>query len=100
VLKLLRGQKVVDRGACGNPNGVVDRGADVAARYERTRETMVRIKVSAELRQLDKAIMLLVKNIRTEMPAPESLVTVKARRAAQARWDKARAQAWCSIAAT
>jgi hypothetical protein len=71
----------------------VDRGADVAARYERTRETKVRIKVGAELRQLDKSIMLLVKNIRTEMPAPESLVTVKARRAAQARWDTARAQA-------
>lgn len=71
----------------------VDRRADLALRYTRQRETKVRVKLSAELRMLDRAIMLLLKEIRTDVPAPESLTTIKARRAAHVRWDRARAQA-------
>ncbi len=70
----------------------VDRRAGLAVRYERTRETKTRIRISAEIRQLDKAIMALLKGIRTDMPAPESITTIKNRRAAMARWDKVRAQ--------
>ena len=70
----------------------VDRRADVAARYDRARDTKVKLKVSQEVRQLDKAILFLLNAIRTDIPAPESLTTLKARRAAMARWDRQRAQ--------
>ena len=69
----------------------VDRRVELNGRYERTRDTKTKIKVSAEIRRLDKQIMLLLKQIRTDVPQPESLTTIKARRAANVRWGKARA---------
>ena len=70
----------------------VDRRQELAGRYARTRPTDTKIKISVELRMLDKQIMLLLKGIRTDIPAPESMTTIKARRAVNVRWDKVRAQ--------
>jgi hypothetical protein len=48
------------------------------------------VKLSVELRQLDAAVVRLLKEISTEPPQPESLTTIKARRAVNTRWDRER----------
>jgi hypothetical protein len=49
------------------------------------------VAYSQEIRQLDSAVERLLKSLSTEAPVtPESLTTIKARRAAQARWDRER----------
>jgi len=45
--------------------------------------TKTRVKVSGELRLLEGTIARLLKMVSTDVPAPESLRTVKARRAAR-----------------
>ncbi|MGO9155234.1 hypothetical protein [Mycobacterium sp.] len=43
------------------------------------------------MRLLEQAAARLIKGIETELPQPASLQTIKARRAAQARWDRSNA---------
>ncbi len=50
----------------------------------------VLVKLSGELRQLDKAIATHYRAINAEMPAAPSITTVKARKAANARWTAQR----------
>jgi hypothetical protein len=54
--------------------------------YSAAADTKTRVKISSELRLLEGAIAGLLKSVRTEVPAPESLRTIKARRAANTRW--------------
>jgi len=47
-----------------------------------------RLKVSAEVRLLEGLAARLVRQIKTDLAMPESMTTVKARRAANRRWDR------------
>jgi hypothetical protein len=71
----------------------IDRRARVAALYAKARDPKVVVKLSVEVRQLDNAVMKLLKAIRTDVPAPESLTTIKNRRAANVRWERERQRA-------
>lgn len=64
----------------------IDRCVDLTADYQASTQPEVRVKLSAELRLLEGALARLLKQIHTDIPAPESQTTIKARRAANARW--------------
>jgi hypothetical protein len=68
-----------------------DRISDLRADYEACTETKLRVKLSTELRLLETAVARLLKQVKTDLPARESGKTLKARRAANARWDRANA---------
>jgi hypothetical protein len=68
----------------------VDRRARVAGIWGRAKDPKIIVKLSVELRQLDNAVVKLLKAIRTDVPAPESLTTIKNRRAANIRWERER----------
>lgn len=67
---------------------VLDRKAEFLALYEEASDTKVSLKISAEVRLLEGLAARLVRLIKTDLASPESLTTVKARRAARARWDR------------
>lgn len=64
----------------------IDRRADLSAEYESCTEPKIRVKLSAELRLLEGALARLLREVHTDAPTPESQTTIKARRAANARW--------------
>jgi hypothetical protein len=71
------------------------RRAEVRDVYRRTvaapdADPAVLVKLSAELRQLDKAISGHYRAISADVPAQESRTTEKARRAANVRWKAER----------
>jgi hypothetical protein len=68
----------------------IDRRGGLRRRYAATRDAKMAVKLSNELRQIDTAIMRLLNAIRTDVPQPESLVTLKNRRAANVRWQRER----------
>jgi hypothetical protein len=63
-----------------------DRRLDLAAAYESAGDVKDKIKIGRELRLMDNATARLLAKISTAAPAPESLRSVKARRAANTRW--------------
>jgi short-subunit dehydrogenase len=69
--------------------GTIDRREKVKAALRRAdaddRKSLVAF--SAEIRLLDAAVSRLLKCVSTDAPQGESLTTIKARRAVQARWD-------------
>ncbi len=69
----------------------VDRRTELAARYAKSRDTKTKVKVSVELRMLDNSVARMLKNIKTDVPHTDSLTTIKARGAANVRWDRERA---------
>ncbi|MGO9157051.1 hypothetical protein [Mycobacterium sp.] len=70
----------------------VDHIADLTIDYRDAPDAKTRVKISTELRLLDSSLVRLLKQIKTDVPAPaESRITVKNRAAARARWDKASA---------
>lgn len=64
----------------------IDRRVDLTADYQSSTEPKVRVKLSAELRLLEGALARLLKEVKTDIPTPEPQATIKARRAANARW--------------
>jgi transposase len=48
------------------------------------------IQLSQEIRLCDAAVSRLLKSVNTDEPPPMSLTSIKARKAALARWDKVR----------
>lgn len=68
----------------------VDRRAHVAAVYQKATDPKRIVQLSNEIRQLDKAVGNLLKEIRTDVDAPESITTQKNRRAANIRWQRER----------
>lgn len=66
----------------------IDQRQRVETLLAKATDAKVVAKLSAEVRQLRTAVMRLLKEIRTDAATPESLTTVKARRAARARWDR------------
>jgi hypothetical protein len=71
----------------------IDRRANIAGHYEKATDPKLIVKLSTELHQLDNAVAKLLKQIHTDVPSAESLTTVKARRAANVRWEREHAQA-------
>lgn len=71
----------------------IDRKCQLSHEYDRAEDVKVRVKLSAELRLLEQALARLLRMIDTSELAAPSLTTIKARRAANARWAKERAGA-------
>ena len=71
----------------------IDRRADVARAYDACDRGDAKnlVRLSAEWRMLDAAVARLLKQVETDVPQPMSLLSVKAQRAARARWDRDRA---------
>lgn len=67
---------------------VTGRSSDLAADYAQAADAKTRVKISAELRQLEIVLVRLLKQFSIKPAAPMSLRSVKAQRAARARWDK------------
>jgi hypothetical protein len=55
---------------------------DLAAHYAAAEDVKSRVMLAAELRLTESALARLLKQVATDIPAPESQVTIKARRAA------------------
>ena len=68
----------------------VDRRARVEKLCAAATDGKLIVKLSTELRQLDNTVTKLLKEIRTDVPEPESLTTIKARRAVNTRWQRER----------
>jgi hypothetical protein len=67
---------------------VLDRKSDFLEAYEAADEIKTQLKISAEVRLLEGLASRLVRMVKTDLALPESMVTVKARRAAKRRWDR------------
>ena len=65
-----------------------DRKTRLLEAWEECTDPKVQCQLSAEARLLEQSIARLLKLIKTDLPAPESSKTVKARRAANARWER------------
>jgi hypothetical protein len=71
-------------------SAAVDRKVDLADVYAEAADAKARVKMSAEIRLLEAHVARLIKQVRTDVPQPETMTTIKARRAAQARWERER----------
>lgn len=69
----------------------VDRIADLSSDYATAQDSKSRVKLSAEIRLCDSSLARLLRLIRTDVPHAPSQTTLKAQRAANARWDRERA---------
>jgi hypothetical protein len=67
---------------------LLDRKADLLEMYRSARAVKNKLKLSSELRLIESAVARLLREVRTDVGQPEGLRTVKARRAARARWDR------------
>jgi hypothetical protein len=87
-----RGQQLVwsaaEQSILDQISSILDRKAELLGMYDDARSVKNKLKISQELRLLERAAASLVKEIKTDIPAAESFRTVKARRAARARWDR------------
>src|SRR5437764_28336 len=72
----------------GQISSILDRKADFLAVYEAVEEVKVRLKISAEVRLLEQAVARLVQQVKTDLAPADSRTTVKARRAANRRWER------------
>jgi hypothetical protein len=72
----------------------IDRKVELAQRYAEAEQTRLKIALATEVRLTEVAIARLLKLINTEVPVdpPLSATSMKARRAAQSRWDRERAR--------
>jgi hypothetical protein len=67
----------------------VDRLVDLRARYLACEDDKTRVKISGELRLLEASLSRLLKSVPTDLPAPVSIRSRKARAAANQRWRNA-----------
>lgn len=66
----------------------IDRRADMKRRYQESTDDKAALKLAAEIRLLDRLVSELLKQVRTEMPAPVSNKSRKAAHAANVRWSR------------
>lgn len=66
----------------------IDRKAVLLEVWEQATDPKVVCKLSAEARLLEQSIARLLKLIKTDLPSRDSNKTVRARRAANARWNR------------
>jgi hypothetical protein len=72
----------------------IDRKVELAQRYAEADQVRVKLALATEVRLTEASVARLLKLIDTEVPedAPLSATSMKARRAAQSRWDRERAR--------
>ena len=68
----------------------IDRRTGLTAMYARAKGVDPKVKLSTEIRQCNTEVRRLLKEIRTDVAQPESLTTIKNRRAANIRWARER----------
>lgn len=66
----------------------IDRRVDVVKLYDTETDAKLKVKLSQEIRLLDAAVVRMLATVKTETPPPMSLRSLKAQRAANARWAK------------
>jgi GAF domain-containing protein len=66
----------------------IDRKCDLKRLYAEADEAKTLVKLSAELRLLESSVARLLRQVNVDMPAPSSIRTQKAQRAAHARWNR------------
>jgi hypothetical protein len=66
----------------------IERKEALLEAWRQATDAKVQCKLSAEARLLEQSIARLLKLIRTDLPARESTKTLRARRAANGRWDR------------
>jgi hypothetical protein len=76
---------LIERALC-----TVDRLQDLQADYSAAETAKQRVAVSTEIRLCDGQLSRLLKQIKVEAPKAETLTTIKARAAVNARWQKER----------
>jgi hypothetical protein len=69
-------------------SSILDRKAEFLELYNTAEDVKAKLKLSAEIRLLEQAAARLIRGIETELPRPPSLRSMKAQRAARARWDQ------------
>jgi hypothetical protein len=67
----------------------IDRKCDLKRLYSRAEDAKGMVKLSAEIRLLESSVARLLKQVDVDMPAPASMRTQKAQRAARVRWNRA-----------
>jgi hypothetical protein len=72
----------------GQIASLLDRKAEFSSLYDEAPDTKTKLKISAELRLIEQAVARLVRLVKTDLAQPESMTTVKARKAARRRWDR------------
>ena len=68
----------------------VDRRVELSAQYAACDNVNVKLKLSSELRLLEQSIARLYRQVSTEVAPPLSVTSIKAQRAANARWNRER----------
>jgi hypothetical protein len=79
-----------EREIIGMIGDAVDRPEELSAAYRAVETTSVRLRVATELRLTEQAVARLLRLVSTEVPAPLSVTSQKAQRAARSRWDRER----------
>jgi len=69
-------------------SSILDRKSELLELYDDARSVKNKLKISQELRLLERAAASLVKEVKPDLPAAPSMRSVKAARAARARWDR------------
>lgn len=64
----------------------IDRKVELQRRWHASTDDHARVKLSAEIRLLEGSAARLLAQVKTDLPAPASLTSVKAKRAANTRW--------------
>ena len=66
----------------------IDRRVEMVKLYEAATDPKLKVKLSQEVRLLESATVRMLATVKTETPPPMSLRSVKAQKAAYARWAK------------
>ncbi|OBJ53407.1 hypothetical protein [Mycobacterium sp. 1423905.2] len=89
-----------ERDILGMIGAAVDRRVELSAAYERSRTPLAtKLKIATELRLTEQAIARLYRQVSTAAPAPMSVVSQKAQRAANARWTRERMRGNANLSA-
>jgi hypothetical protein len=77
-----------ERAVLSQISSILDRKAEFLELYQAAEDVKTKLKLSAEIRLLEQGAARLIRSIETDIPETASLRTIKARRAARARWDR------------
>lgn len=78
----------VERANLGTIADAIDRKVDLQGRYRAADDDKVRVKLSGEIRLLQRLAADLLKRVSTDLPAAPSHISVKASQAAKTRWAR------------
>ncbi len=77
-----------EQAVLGLISSTMDRKVWLSRAYSHTQDVKLRVELSAEIRLLETSLARLLKQVTPELPAAPSMRTVRARRAANARWKR------------